>query len=79
MADIKRWIVTTSPDRPIAEIARKLAAAGFAVEAVNEEINSISGTATDQAVAKMRSVPGVADVSPDVPIEIGPPGSDETW
>jgi hypothetical protein len=75
----KNWIVTTSADRPIKDVAKDLEAAGFTVGRLNEEIQSISGKAGDGAVKKMRSVKGVVDVSPDEPIDIGPPDSPNTW
>ena len=75
----KKWIVTTSADRPIRDVAKDLADAGFSVGQVNDEISSISGAAGDDAVQKVRSIDGVVDVSPDAPIDIGPPDSPETW
>jgi hypothetical protein len=75
----KSWIVTTSAERPIHEITDDLKEAGFDVGQVLEEVNSITGAASDTAVAKLRSIKGVVDVSPDTPIDIGPPGSPETW
>jgi hypothetical protein len=75
----KSWIVTTSSERPIGEITSDLEEAGFSVGQVLEEINSITGAAADTAVAKLRSIKGVVDVAPDTPIDIGPPGSSETW
>ena len=75
----KSWIVTTSADRPIKDIARDLRAAGFSVERVNDEIQSITGAAGDESVEKLRKIAGVVDVSPDAPIDIGPPGSRDTW
>lgn len=79
MADSKGWIVTTSDDRPIADIANDLKAAGFSVGHVLEEVGSITGAAAEDTLAKLRSIKGVVDVSPDTPIDIGPPGSDDTW
>ncbi|MES1167359.1 MAG: hypothetical protein ABUL68_05090, partial [Pseudomonadota bacterium] len=79
MADSKGWIVTTSSDRPIAEITKDLKAAGFSVGHVLEEIGSITGQAADDTATKLRSIAGVVDVSPDAPVDIGPPGSPETW
>jgi hypothetical protein len=79
MADEKGWIVTTSTDRPIDEITRDLKAAGFSVGQVLEEINSITGAAAETSVEKLRSIEGVVDVSPETPIDIGPPGSKDTW
>lgn len=69
----KEWIVTTSSDRPIREIAKDLERAGFSISAVNDEIQSIAGRASQENVGKLRSIRGVIDVSPDEPIDIGPP------
>jgi hypothetical protein len=75
----KRWIVTTSADRPMKAIVKDLEAAGFSIGRINDVIGSISGAASDDAVGKMKTVPGVVDVSPDAPIDIGPPDSKKTW
>ncbi len=75
----KNWIVTTTADRQIREIAGDLEKAGFTVGAVNDEIQSITGSAEEATVTKLRGIAGVADVSPDAPIDIGPPGSSDTW
>jgi hypothetical protein len=79
MPESKGWIVTTSPDRPISDIMKDLKAAGFSIGQVLEEAGSITGAAVDETVKKVRSIAGVVDVSPDTPIDIGPPGSRETW
>jgi hypothetical protein len=79
MAEHKGWIVTTSSDRPIKDIESDLKKAGFSVGHVLAEIGSITGAAADDTVTKLRSIPGVVDVSPDSPIDIGPPDSGETW
>lgn len=75
----QHWIVTTTSSRPIKEIAKDLEAAGFTVSQVNEMINSISGSTARGGGEKLRRVAGVVDVSADEPIEIGPPGSSDTW
>jgi hypothetical protein len=75
----RSWIVTTSPDRPIQEIAKDLRDAGFTIGAVNDEIQSITGSAGEDTAGKARSVKGVVDVVPDEPIDIGPPGSPDSW
>jgi len=75
----KQWIVTTAADRPIREIARDLERAGLSVASVNDEIQSISGRASEGVVEQLRRVSGVVDVSPDTPIDIGPPDAPETW
>jgi hypothetical protein len=79
MAKVKRWIITTGGDRPIREIARDLARAGLKGGKVLELVGSITGTANDTAIAKIRSVRGVVEVSPDIEIDIGPPDSKESW
>ena len=75
----KGWIVTTSGDRPIADIAKDLKRAGLKVNQVNEQISSISGTSTSDLKRKLKAIKGVVDVTPDAPIDIGPPGSPDTW
>ena len=79
MPDTKRWIVTTSEDRPLRDITSDLKKAGFLVQKVLDEIGSITGEADEGAVNQVRSISGVVDVSPDTPIDIGPPGSKKTW
>jgi hypothetical protein len=75
----RNWVITTSTGRPIKDIAKDLEAAGFSVGQVNDEIQSITGAAGDKSVEKLRKISGVIDVSPDTPIDIGPPDSPETW
>ena len=79
MAESKRWIVTTSGDRPLNDVARDIEAAGFVIDEVLDQIGIITGSATDSVAEAMRDIPGVADVSLDVPVDLGPPDSDETW
>jgi hypothetical protein len=79
MANQKKWIVTTSGDRSIKEVQKELLEKGFKVDQVFDEIGSIIGEAEDEVVKKARGISGVADVSPEAPINIGPPGSDDTW
>jgi hypothetical protein len=79
MAKEKKWIVTTGGDRPIQDIARELADAGLKDIQVLEEVGSITGSANDEAVAKLRKVRGIVDISKDIHVDIGPPGSKETW
>lgn len=79
MAKAKKWIITTSSDRSIHEIAKDLANAGLTGSQVLETVGSITGSAAAKTVAKLRKVRGVVDVSPDVPVDVGPPDSSETW
>jgi uncharacterized protein with ACT and thioredoxin-like domain len=75
----KKWIVTASSDRPIHDIAKDLADAGLKDIQILQEVGSIIGSSEDEAVAKLRKVRGVKDVSLDISIDIGPPDSRETW
>ena len=75
----KTWVVTTSPDRPIADIAKDLSATGFAIDQTLDAIGVITGTSDDKVVGKARAVRGVTDVSPDQNVDIGPPNSRDTW
>ena len=79
MAKKKRWVVTTSGDRPLSDIKKKLTEHGFAVEQVLDEIGCIIGEASDDVAKQLRSVPGVADISPEPSVDIGPPDSPVTW
>ena len=67
------WIITTSDERPITDIARDLTRAGFKPAHILTEIGSITGSAAPDIVARLRTIPGVIDVSPDAVIDIGLP------
>jgi hypothetical protein len=77
--DTKSWVVTTSGDRPLAEVAKDLRKSGFEVQEVLSEIGCITGAGGDEAVKKARKVKGVSDVSADAPVSVGPPDSSDTW
>lgn len=77
MAEQRGWIVTTSSERPIRDIASDLTEAGFSVGRVLDKLGSITGTATDDAITKLRSIRGVVSVSPDRAVSIGPSDWDE--
>jgi hypothetical protein len=80
MAEQKGWTVTTSADRPIRDVAKDLRKAGFAVGEVLEEIGVITGSSDDDTVrTKVRSIKGVVDVAPDLPVDVGPPGAPDSW
>ena len=68
-------VVTVSGDRPIHEVTRDLTAAGFEVGQVLDVIGSVTGYAQPKVKKRLQMVRGVADVSDDHPIDIGPPGS----
>jgi len=79
MAEHKGWIVTTSSERAMKDIASDLRKAGFSIGRVLEEVGSITGAADDDTISRLRAIPGVVDVSPDRPIGIGLPDSADTW
>lgn len=79
MAEKKNWVVTTSGERPLGDVEKNLAEAGFAVDQVLDAIGSITGSADDDVAERLRSVPGVSDVEPESPIDIGPPDAPVTW
>lgn len=79
MADKTRWVITTSGDRSLSDVKKSLSTAGFAVDQVLDEIGCITGTASDDVANALRAVPGIADVSPETPIDIGPPDGPITW
>ena len=79
MADTSRWVVTTSGDRDLAEIAEELTTRGFNTDQTLGEIGVLVGSATSDVVDNLRSVPGVADISEEKQIDIGPPDSPVTW
>ena len=71
----KARVITVSGDRPIHDVVDDLRAAGFHVDQVLEAIGSVTGSADPKIVPRLRKIKGVADVSPDHSIDIGPPGS----
>lgn len=79
MTNEKRWVVTTSGDQSLSDIQKNLIDSGFTVDQVLTEIGLITGVAEDEVVKKVRNINGVVDVSPELPVDIGPPDSPETW
>ncbi|MDP9194352.1 MAG: hypothetical protein M3P06_21860 [Acidobacteriota bacterium] len=75
----KTWVVTTSGDRPLKDVAKDLRKSGFKVDEVLDEIGCITGKGGEDVVKNARKVKGVADVSANAPIDIGPPNSSDTW
>lgn len=73
------WVITSDGRRPMHELAQDLAAAELTVGQILEELGVVIGRAPEAAAAKLRAVPGVVDVSPEEPIDVGPPGSSDTW
>ena len=79
MSKSKRWNITTSGNRSLRDIQKDAKEEGFSVDQVHEEIGIITGTASDAVAKKLRAIPGIADVSPEEDIDIGPPDSPDTW
>jgi len=69
-------IVTVSRARKIRDVEHDLRTAGLEVDQVLEEIGIVTGTADLDTQAKLKKISGVADVSADYPIDIGPPDSE---
>jgi hypothetical protein len=78
MAREKNWIIIVG-GRSIHDIAKDLAEAGLKDIQTLQEIGSITGSADDETVSRLRKVRGVKEISPDITVNIGPPGSRETW
>jgi hypothetical protein len=66
-------IVTLSGKRAISEVTRDLKAAGLKVEQILDTTGIVTGSADEKSLAKLKRVKGVADVSADHPVDIGPP------
>ncbi|TVP46641.1 MAG: hypothetical protein EA345_12455 [Halomonas sp.] len=79
MTNIELWIVTVSSDQPIREMATHLSAEGLAVKDVLEEVGCITGSADTATADRLKKIKGVLDIAPDIQINMGPPGSEETW
>lgn len=75
MATRKEWVVTTSGDRPIADIAKELKQAGFQVDQVLSDVGLITGAGGDDIAESLRKVKGVSDVSVNAGANVGPPDS----
>ncbi|MDQ7727608.1 hypothetical protein [Halomonas sp. SpR8] len=79
MPKIVLWIVTISDDRPINDVATRLSAEGLAIKEILEEISCITGSADDDTAERLKHIEGVLDIAPDMQVDVGPPGADETW
>jgi len=79
MVELKKWVVTLSNERSPEEVHSALTRAGMKVEQMLTEIGVVTAAGDDSCAERARQVPGVADVTPDKPIDIGPPGSRDTW
>jgi hypothetical protein len=74
----KEWVVTTSGDRSLEDVAEDLKTSGFNVGEILHEIGLITGEGEDDVAEKLRKVKGVTDVSANVGADVGPPDSKDT-
>lgn len=79
MAKAVRWIVTLSDASRLAQVRDGLRECGFKIADELGEIGVITGTADEAVAKKARRISGVADISPEGQVGIGPPGSPDTW
>ncbi|MCO7245018.1 hypothetical protein [Halomonas sp. Mc5H-6] len=79
MPKIALWIITISNDQSINDIAARLSEEGLTVKEILEEVGCITGSADEVAAERLKRVKGVVDIAPDMQIDVGPPGSEETW
>src|SRR5687768_9331479 len=70
--------LSRSRRRPFARWRRTCRRRGSKADQILEEIGSITGSCDASQIGKLRAMPGVADVSLDTPIDIGPPDSPAT-
>jgi hypothetical protein len=73
------WVVTTSGERPVADIASDLTKHGFHTEHVLSAVNVITGQCAPSKINALRKISGVSAIEPDGEINIGPPDSPTTW
>ena len=77
MAEAKKksMIITLSGKRPIHEVAKELKDEGFEVDQILETTNIVTGSAHPNKKNRLQKIHGVADVSDDHVVDIGPPGA----
>ncbi|MBZ5486792.1 hypothetical protein HW452_04545 [Halomonas aquamarina] len=79
MQKIELWVITVSSDRSITETAARLKAEGLTICDLLEDIGCITGEADNATAQRLKHIDGVVDIAPDMPIDLGPPGSGQTW
>ncbi|GAB3174854.1 hypothetical protein [Telluribacter humicola] len=79
MSESKKWIVTTTGERDLDEVRQDLTKKGFKVEQVLDQIGCLTGSASEEVAHQLRSMPGIADVSPDADIQLPPADDPVTW
>jgi hypothetical protein len=79
MTERRKWVVTLSHERPLDDIRRAMDEAGFETDQVLDAIGVVTGAGSAEVAERLRGMSGIADVSPDSPIDLGPPDSPTTW
>ncbi|GAA4750832.1 hypothetical protein [Flavisolibacter ginsenosidimutans] len=79
MPEKKQWIVVTSGDQSLNDIAKELEKKGFTIDSKLEAIGQIVGTGTEDMKTQAMKIKGVSSIEPSHEINIGPPNSDLTW
>lgn len=79
MSDQPRWVVTTSADSTFAEVVSVLSDGGLQVDQRLDDIGVVLGRCDAATAERLRGLSCVADVSPETPVDIGPPGGGDTW
>jgi hypothetical protein len=69
------WIISLALHQPMSPIALRVSQLGFVVQQQMEFAGVIVALGTDDQAEQARAIPGVADVSVDLPIDIGPPNA----
>jgi glycine cleavage system aminomethyltransferase T len=69
----EHWIITLTGEQPLPKAIAGLRKAGLEIDQVMDVIGVVTGSAGKAEVNKLRKVVGVADVSPDSAVDIGPP------
>ena len=68
-------VVTVKPDSDLDAVSAQLGQAGLQVHDKLEAVGSITGSAREIDVPRLRTVPGVLDVTESAPIQLNPPGT----
>lgn len=79
MPDKKQWIVVTTGEHSLEEVAKELKKKGFTVDSTLEAIGQIVGSGTEEMKNEALKLKGVSSIEPSQEFNIGPPGSSLTW
>lgn len=79
MPDKKQWVVVTTGEHPLEHVSKELEKKGFTIDSKLEAIGQIVGSGTEQMKEAALKLKGISSIEPSQDINIGPPGSDQTW